>query len=95
MITDEEIEKIILSAFRYVIALQELIQHCINFPINKYLYEDFKEKLKKFPRMVSDKDWTDLIPTDTTLDDAIQEQNDKIKSIRASLAEIQKMQAQF
>lgn len=95
MITDEETEKIILSAFHYVVALQEQIQTYLNFQINHYLYNEFKENLAIFPRIVSDEDWTKLIQTDNTLDKAIQDVTLKIKEIKDSLGDVQKMQTQF
>ena len=95
MITDEETEKIILSAFHYVVALQEQIQTYLSFQINHYLYNEFKANLTTFPRIVSDEDWTELIPKDTTLDDNIKELENKIKEIKSSLGDVQKMQTQF
>ena len=95
MITDEETEKIILSAFHYVVALQEQIQTYLSFQINHYLYNEFKANLTTFPRIVSDEDWTELIPNDTTLDDNIKELENKIKEIKSSLGDVQKMQTQF
>ena len=95
MINEEETEKIILSAFRYVIALQEQIHTYLNFQINHYLYNEFKDKLATFPRVVSDDDWKELIPDDTTLDDSIQELTKKVNQIKGSLVDVQRMQTQF
>ena len=95
MINDDEINTIILSAFRYVVALQEQIQTYLNFQINHYLYNEFKMKLAIFPRLVSNDDWKDMIPDDTTMDDSIQELKNKIAEIKASLGDIQRMQTQF
>lgn len=44
---------------------------------------------------MSDEDWTELIPKDTTLDDNIKELENKIKEIKSSLGDVQKMQTQF
>jgi hypothetical protein len=95
MINDDETEKIILSAFRYVVALQEQIQTYLNFQINHYLYNEFKTKLAVFPRLVSNDDWKEMIPDDTTMDDSIQELKNKIAEIKGSLGDVQRMQAQF
>jgi hypothetical protein len=95
MINDEETEKIILSAFHYVVALQEHIHIDLNFQINCYLYEKFKDKLENFPRLVSNDEWKDLIPDDTTLDDSIQELTNKVTEIKGSLQDVQRMQTQF
>ena len=95
MINEEETEKIILSAFRYVMALQEQIHIHLNYQINHYLYNEFKDKLATFPRVVSDDDWKELIPDDTTLDDNIQELTKKVNEIKGSLVDVQRMQTQF
>ncbi len=95
MINDEETEKIILSAFYYVVALQEHIHLDLNFLINYYLYEKFKGKLATFPRLVSNDEWKDLIPDGTTLDDSIQELTNKVTEIKSSLQDVQRMQTQF
>ncbi len=95
MITDDESEKIVLSAFHYVVALQEQVQTYLNFQINHYLYNEFKENLAIFPRIVSDNDWSEFIPADSTLDDNIQEIEKKIKEIKGSLVDVQKMQTQI
>ena len=95
MINDDETEKIILSAFHYVVALQEQIQTYLNFQINHYLYNEFKTKLAVFPRLVSNDDWKEMIPDDTTMDDSIQELQNKIAEIKGSLGDVQRMQAQF
>ena len=94
MINEEETEKIILSAFRYVMALQEQIHIHLNYQINHYLYNEFKDKLATFPRVVSDDDWKELIPDDTTLDDNIQELTKKVNEIKGSLVDVQRMQTQ-
>ena len=86
---------IILSAFHYVVALQEQIQTYLNFQINHYLYNEFKEKIATFPRVESNDDWNELIPTDTTMDDNIQDLKDKIAEIKVSLSDVQKIQTQF
>lgn len=122
MITDDEAEKIILSAFHYVVALQEQIQTYLNFQINHYLYNEFKvspflssfytvvtvtiimnltsflfqrnykDNLATFPRIVSgDTDWSALIPADTTIDDNIRDIEKKIKEIKGSLVDVQRM----
>ena len=92
MINDEETEKIILSAFHYVVALQEQIQTYLNFQINHYLYNEFKDNLATFPRIVSNDDWKELNPDDTTLDDGIKELTKKMAEINSSLRDVQRMQ---
>ena len=95
MINDEETEKIVLSAFHYVVALQEQILTYLNFQINYFLYEEFKNKVSTFPRIVSNDDWQDMIPDDSTMDDSIQELKSKIAEIKGSLGDVQRMQSQF
>jgi hypothetical protein len=94
MINDEETEKIILSAFQYVVALQEHLQTYLNFQITHYLYNQFKDDIATFPRVVSNGDWNEMIPADD-LDDSIQELKSKISEIKDSLSDVQKMQTQF
>ena len=94
MINDEETEKIILSAFQYVVALQEHLQTYLNFQINHYLYNQFKDDIATFPRVVSNGDWNEMIPADD-LDDSIHELKSKISEIKGSLSDVQKMQTQF
>ena len=95
MINDQETDKIILSAFRYVMALHEFIQTNLNFLINHFLYNSFKERMGTFPRVVSNEDWEEMIPKDSSVDDSIQELENKIAVIKSSLSEVQKMQTQF
>ena len=95
MINDEEADKIIISAFKYVVALQELIQTNLNFLVNCYLYERFKECIEAFPREMSNQDWSSLVPNDNTLDDSIEKVNEKISVIREALSDVQQMQASF
>lgn len=96
MINEDETDKIILSAFKYVVALQELIQTNLNFLISHYLYNQFKVYIATFPRAVSSKDnWEKLIPSDTTLDVSIQDIEHKLAEIKSSLSDVEKMQTQF
>mmetsp|Transcript_3279 Transcript_3279/g.8360 ORF Transcript_3279/g.8360 Transcript_3279/m.8360 type:complete len:817 (-) Transcript_3279:296-2746(-) len=95
MINDDETDKIILSAFQYVVALQELIQTNLNFLISHYVYQEFKKRIAIFPRTASNQDWSHFIPSDTELDGTIAELKNKITVIKASLGKIQKMQMQF
>ena len=95
MINDDETNKIILSAFQYVVALQELIKINLNFLVNCYVYENFKERLQIFPREISNRDWGELIPPDSTLDDGINELKSKISAIKTALNDVQQMQMKF
>lgn len=95
MINEEETEKIILSASQYVVALQELIQTNLNFLVSRYVYEDFKECIENFPREVSNHDWSGLIPSDSSLDDSIDELKDKISAIQTAISDVQQMQMRF
>ena len=69
--------------------MHEQIHTYLNFQINHYLYNEFNDKV------VSDDDWKELIPDDTTLDDGIQELEKKVNAIKGSLADVQKMQTQY
>ena len=95
MINDQETDKIILSAFRYVMALQEQIQTNLNFQINHFLYNSFKTQMGTFPRVVSNEDWEEMIPKDDSVEGGIQELENNISVIKSSLSEVQKMQTQF
>lgn len=95
MINESETDKIILSAFQYVVALQELIQTNLNFLISHYVYEEFKKRIAAFPRTISNQEWDDFVPSDAELDGEIKDINNKITAIRSSLAKVQKMQMQF
>ncbi|KAL7554148.1 hypothetical protein ACHAWF_018970 [Thalassiosira exigua] len=95
MINDEETEKIIISAFHYVVALSEQIQIYLNFQINHFLYLKFKQKISTFPRVVSSDDWKELIPADRSLDEGIEDLKNRITEIKGSLSDVQKMQTQF
>ena len=96
MINDDETDKIILCAFKYVVALQELIITNLNFLISHYLYNEFKDNIATFPRVVSSKDdLSGLIPNDTELDQSIEDLDHKMKEIKASLSDVQKMQTQL
>ena len=85
MINDEETNQIILSAFKYVFALQELIQTYLNFFISHYVYNDFKGCIDTFPREISNHDWSKLIPNDSSLDDSISALEDRISESRGQL----------
>ena len=96
MINEDETDKIILSAFKYVMALQELIQTNLNFFTSHYLYNEFKDNIATFPRAVSSNDnWKDLIPNDSNLDESIKDIQHKLSEIKSSLADVSKMQNQF
>lgn len=96
MINEDETDKIILSAFKYVMALQELIQTNLNFFTSHYLYNEFKDNIATFPRAVSSNDnWKDLIPNDSNLDESIRDIQHKLSEIKSSLADVSKMQNQF
>ena len=95
MINDDETDKIILSSFQYVYALQEQINLYLNFQINHYLYMGFKDNIATFPRVVSNEEWTGLIPSDTALDDRLEKLKKNYAAIKASLSLVQNMQDQF
>jgi len=95
MINNAETDAIILSAFRYTMALHDQIMIYLNFQINHYLYEEYKEKISTFSRDVLDEDWSAMIPVDGTLDDEIKKLEDNIADLQASLQDVQRLQAQF
>jgi hypothetical protein len=96
MINDYETEKILSYAVQYVFALNEQIQTYLNFQINHFVYNAFKEKIGTFPQeFTSDDSWEGLIPRDESLDVAINELKDKISGLQESLSDVQAMQMQF
>lgn len=88
MINEEETEKILQSAFLYVMALHEQIQIHLNFQINHYVYNAFKEANTHFSREVTDGDWDEMVPRDFDLEDNIKELEEKITEIQNSLREV-------
>ena len=95
MINDDETEKIVAFAYQYIYALHEQIQVSLDFQINHYLYNAFKDNIANFSRVVSNDNWKEMIPADNSLDDSIQELKDKVASLKGSLGDVQKMQTQF
>lgn len=96
MINDDETEKILSYAVQYVFALNEQIQTYLNFQINHFVYNSFKEKIGTFPQeFTSDDSWESLIPRDETLEVTIHDLKDKISGLQESLSDVQAMQIQF
>lgn len=97
MMNDAETDKVILSAFHYVIALHEQIHTYLNFQINDFLYNEFKNQVENFPReMVSDKiDFGALCPPNKSLDDEIVSLEAKMRGIDESLSDVNNIQSQM
>lgn len=95
MINDLETDQIIMSAFRYTMALRDQIMIFLNFQINHYLYQDFKERVSNFARFVLDEDWSNMIPKDERIDHEIYNLEDKISGLQGSLQEVQRLQNQL
>jgi len=96
MINEEETDEIIKSAFEYLLSLHEFIETILSFQTNHCLYNAFKEKLESFSRVVSDSsDWTEMLPSDNSLDTMIDELDDKIDGLKGSLDSVNKMQMKF
>ena len=96
MITDDETDKILLSAWQYMFALNEQIQTFLDFQINCYLYNAFKDKIGTFSQeFTSDSSWESMIPNDASLEPTIKELKDKISCLQESLSDVQAMQMQF
>ena len=95
MINDEETDEIIKSAFEYLLSLHEFIETILNFQTNYSLYNAFKEELESFSRVVSDSDWTEMLPQDDSVDTMIAELDDKINGLKGSLDSVNKMQMKF
>jgi len=95
MINDEETDEIIKSAFQYLLSLHEFIETILNFQTNYSLYNAFKEELESFSRVVSDSDWTEMLPQDDSLDAMIDDLDDKINGLKGSLDSVNKMQMKF
>jgi hypothetical protein len=92
MINEEETDEIIKSAFEYLLSLHEFIETILNFQTNHCLYNAFKDQLESFSRVVSDSDWTEMLPHDDSLDTMIDELDDKIDGLKGSLDSVNKMQ---
>jgi hypothetical protein len=95
MINEEETDEIIKSAFEYLLSLHEFIETILNFQTNYSLYNAFKEELESFSRVVSDSDWTEMLPQDDSLDDMIDNLDDKINGLKGSLESVNKMHMKF
>ncbi len=95
MINDEETDEIIKSAFQYLLSLHEFIETILNFQTNYCLYNAFKAELESFSRVVSDSDWTEMLPNDDSLDAMIDDLDDKIDGLKGSLDSVNKMQMKF
>lgn len=95
MVNDAETDTIILSAFRYTIALHDQVMIYLNFQVNHYLYQQFKENLSTFTRDVLDEDWKVMIPANLSIDEDIKDLQDKISSLQGSLQDVQRMQNHF
>jgi len=95
MMTDEESSMVIRRAFQYIIALMEWILVILEFYMNHYLYEGFKNQMSSFSRKIITNDWTDMLKPDQKLDDQVEEIEDKIAGLQESLQEIQRLQAKF
>eukprot|EP00985_Skeletonema_marinoi_P003955 scaffold1734_cov76-Skeletonema_marinoi.AAC.2 len=95
MINEEETDEIIKSAFQYLLSLHEFIETILNFQTNYCLYNAFKEELESFSRVVSDSDWTEMLPQDDSLDAMIDDLDDKINGLKGSLDSVNKMQMKF
>ena len=95
MINEQETQKIINSAFQYTLALHDQIQIYLNFQINHYLYEGFKDKLSTFSRGVLEDDWSLMVPKDNGLEEKMAEIENKISGLKESLRDVKIMQARF
>lgn len=95
MINEEETDEIIKSAFQYLLSLHEFIEVILNFQMNHFLYNAFKERLESFSRVVSDSDWSEMLPQDDSLDVMIKELDGKIDGLKSSLDYVNKMQMKF
>jgi hypothetical protein len=96
MITDDEVEKILLTSFRYLVALQEHILIDFEFQINHYLFEGFKKEVSKsFMRVGSEADWETLIQRDPSISERIFDLEDQMQSLADSLCEVQKLNQKF
>ena len=91
MITTEETDVILDRSFQYLIALMEFCLISFRLQINCYLYEEFKTEMKKTFILRGSKVAT-LVKPDPDVDERIEELEDQIKGIEASLQEIQRVQ---
>ena len=94
MINEDETDEIIKSAFEYLLSLHEFIETILNFQTNFSLYNAFKGQLESFSRVVSDSDWTEMLPHDDS-DTMIEDLDDKIDGLKGSLDSVNKMQMKF
>lgn len=96
MINDEEVEVVITTAFKYIIALMQFNNTILRFQIHHYLYQGFKKELDSFTRKVLLEDWTKLVNVDAqALQKEITEVKDKLDGLRESLHEVQRIQAKL
>eukprot|EP00979_Chaetoceros_neogracilis_P011309 scaffold2751_cov154-Chaetoceros_neogracile.AAC.3 len=93
MITDDETDLVIKRAFQYVIALTQFNNVVLQFQMNHYLYQGFKDGLDTFTRRVANDNWAELVQPDQNISDQIQELKGKIHCLKESLQEVKKMQS--
>ena len=91
MITAEETDVILDRSFQHLIALMEFCLISFRLQINCCLCEEFKTEMKKTFVLRGSKVAT-LVKPDPDVDERIEELEDQIKGIEASLQEIQRVQ---
>jgi hypothetical protein len=96
MITQEETTLILNRSFQYLVALMVFSLIQFRLQINCYLYEEFKDQMKKsFLHKGSEVNWNDLLVADPMIADRICTLDDQITHIESSLQEVQKMSQNF
>lgn len=93
MITEEETNIILQRSFEYIVALLEFVLVVYKFQLNHYLYNGFKEAMRRdFVNRISRANWSELVRPDATLDLRISELDAQIQGLTESLRDVLRMQ---
>jgi hypothetical protein len=97
MTTSDETRKILQRSFEYIVALLEFNLFTLRFQLDHYLFMEFKSTMKRsfVYDLMSNTNWDELVEPDTDSQKLLEENQDKIKSLRESLQEVQRMNRQF
>ena len=95
MITSEEADKILKRCFQYIVALMEFLLFIIKCQVNHHLVHGFKSKLTggDFVKTVLNKaEWDDLVEPDPEIELRLENLEENITGLQASLADVHRMQ---
>jgi hypothetical protein len=89
MITSDETDAILKQAFRYIVALMDVSLLVLQFQLDHYLIQSFKDMLQSsFIKTVMNADWTSLCKPDKGLEARLLQLEDQIASLSESLQEV-------